>query len=41
MRDGIAVRTDLFEHRTVAPHFINNCCFGEDFAQWLRSALSI
>jgi hypothetical protein len=40
VHDGIAVRTDLFEHSTVGPHFINDCCFGEDFAQWLRGALS-
>ena len=33
------VETDLFEHRQVAPHFINDCCFGEDFAQWLRQRL--
>jgi hypothetical protein len=30
------VVTDLFEHREVKPHFINPCCFGEDFAGWLR-----
>ena len=29
------VETDLFEHREVRPHFINDCCFGEDFAAWL------
>jgi len=23
----------------VRPHFINPCCFGEDFAAWLRAAL--
>jgi hypothetical protein len=28
----MAVETDLFEHREVKPHFINPCCFGEDFA---------
>ena len=29
------VETDLFEHREVKPHFINDCCFGEDFVAWL------
>jgi len=33
------VETDLFEHREVKPHFINPCCFGEDFAVWLRGQL--
>jgi hypothetical protein len=36
----IAVETDLFEHREVKPHFINPCCFGEDFAAWLRDRIS-
>ena len=34
------VETDLFEHREVKPHFINDCCFGEDFAAWLRQRLA-
>ena len=40
MRDDITIETDLFEHREVKPHFINSCCFGEDFAAWLRGRLS-
>lgn len=36
----LAVETDLFEHREVKPHFINPCCFGEDFAAWLKERLS-
>jgi hypothetical protein len=40
LRDAITVTTDLFEHRTVQPHFINPCCFGEDFATWLRGELA-
>lgn len=40
MRDAITVETDLFEHREVGPHFINPCCFGEDFAAWLKCELS-
>ena len=35
----IAIETDLFEHREVKPHFINPCCFGEDFAAWLKQEL--
>jgi hypothetical protein len=38
--DSIMIETDLFEHREVKPHFINACCFGEDFAAWLRQELS-
>ena len=34
------VETDLFEHREVKPHFINDCCFGEDFAVWLIQRLA-
>ena len=40
MDDSITVETDLFEHREVKPHFINPCCFGEDFASWLKQELS-
>jgi hypothetical protein len=40
MRDEIKVTTDLFEHRQVGPHFINPCCFGEDFATWLANELA-
>ena len=39
MHDNITVETDLFEHRVVKSHFINPCCFGEDFAAWLREKL--
>jgi len=38
--DSLTVETELFEHRDVKPHFINPCCFGEDFAAWLWMALS-
>jgi hypothetical protein len=34
------VETDLFEHRAIKRHFINDCCFGEDFAAWLRQRLA-
>ena len=36
----ITIETDLFEHRQVKPHFINPCCFGEDFATWLIRQLA-
>lgn len=38
--DSLTVETELFEQRDVKPHFINPCCFGEDFAAWLRDRLS-
>lgn len=40
MDEPITIETDLFEHREVKPHFINPCCFGEDFAGWLKERLS-
>jgi hypothetical protein len=40
MSDAITVETDRFEHRDVKPHFINPCCFGEDFAAWLKQELA-
>jgi hypothetical protein len=36
----ITVETEMFEHREVKPHFINPCCFGEDFAVWLKKEIS-
>lgn len=39
MENRLAIRTDLFEHREVKAHFINPCCFGEDFAVWLGQQL--
>jgi hypothetical protein len=40
MSSSITVETDLFEHREVRAHFINPCCFGEDFAAWLKRGLA-
>jgi hypothetical protein len=40
MNGTITVETDQFEHREVKPHFINPCCFGEDFAVWLKKEIS-
>jgi hypothetical protein len=39
MNAMFTVETDMFEHRKVKAHFINPCCFGEDFAGWLRNQL--
>ena len=38
--ETITVETDQFEHREVKPHFINPCCFGEDFAAWLKKQIA-
>lgn len=40
MNKTITVETDLFEHKEVQPDFINPCCFGEDFAFWLKQQVS-
>ncbi len=40
MGETITVETDQFEHREVKPHFINRCCFGEDFAARLKEKIS-
>jgi hypothetical protein len=40
MNESIAIKTDLFEHRQIKPNFINPCCFGEDFALWLKQKLA-
>jgi hypothetical protein len=40
MDHGITVETEMFEHREVKPHFINPCCFGEDFAAWLKEQIA-
>src|SRR6187399_3297798 len=39
MGPSMTVETDLFEHREVRAHFINPCCFGEDFARWPKEQL--
>jgi hypothetical protein len=36
----ITLESEMFEHREVKPHFINPCCFGEDFAAWLKKEIS-
>jgi hypothetical protein len=35
------LRTDLFEATTPGSHFINDRCFGEDFAIWLSERLQL
>jgi len=40
VHDAITVETEIFEHRVVQAHFINPCCFGEDFAAWLLGELA-
>ena len=37
---GLWVTTDRFEVSTPGSNFINPRCFGEDFANWLRSRLT-
>lgn len=34
------ITTDRFEATTPGEHFINERCFGEDFAKWLRTRLT-
>src|ERR1051326_92356 len=37
--ESLYLETDKFEHLEVKEHFINPCCFGEDFAAWLRDQI--
>jgi len=39
LKRGITVTTIQFEVKTPQAHFINERCFGEDVATWLRSPL--
>jgi hypothetical protein len=36
---SFSLQTDLFEATTPGAHFINERCFGEDFAAWLSERL--
>ena len=36
---SFTLRTDLSEGTAPGPHFINDRCFGEDFAVWQRERL--
>jgi len=37
---AVNVQTRRFNFTEVKPHFINPCCFGEDFAAWLAAELA-
>jgi hypothetical protein len=37
--ESLTVETGVFNHTDVKPDFINPCCFGEDFAAWLRQQI--
>ena len=39
MSHDIFFETSRFNLSQVKPHFINDCCFGEDLAAWLREKL--
>ena len=39
LKRGITVTTIQFEVNTPQAHFVNERCFGEDFATWLRTRL--
>jgi len=39
MRYDILFETNRFNLSEVKDHFINDCCFGEDLAEWLRGKL--
>ena len=36
---AFTLKTSMFNSSERQPHFINDRCFGEDFARWLRSRL--
>ena len=40
MKRHVTFRSAQFESKTPKPHFINDRCFGEDLAQWLRDGLA-
>jgi hypothetical protein len=39
MRSHVTFRTPRFNQTEVHPHFINECCFGEDCIAWLIAEL--
>jgi hypothetical protein len=39
MHVDITFKTDRFNLSVVGEDFINDCCFGEDFSNWLVKAL--
>ena len=40
LRHDLLFETDRFNLTEVGPHFINDICFGEDLAAWLRARLA-
>lgn len=34
-------RSSHFDNKTPKPHFINESCFGEDIAKWLRDGMDV
>lgn len=38
-RRHVVFRSTAFNTTEVKPHFINDCCFGEDLARWLMEGL--
>ena len=39
MRSHVTFKTSRFNQTEVRPHFINDCCFGEDCIAWLIAEL--
>lgn len=39
MQNTARFSTDIFNTTIVHEHFINDCCFGEDVGEWLKSRL--
>ena len=39
VRRHVIFRSTAFNTTEVKPHFINDCCFGEDLARWLMEEL--
>jgi hypothetical protein len=40
MQVSVSCETDKFNLSVVGEDFINDCCFGEDFSEWLVAALT-
>jgi hypothetical protein len=39
MRNAVRFKSDKFNHTERRAYFINDCCFGDDVAAWLKSGL--
>lgn len=40
VRNTVQFKSTTFNTTQIQPHFINDCCFGEDVALWLRPQLA-